>query len=69
MSRIVVDRQRCASTGGCEAVAPDVFEIADDGELVVHRPEPDEGDLPDVREAVRTCPTLALTLVDGPRPG
>jgi ferredoxin len=62
VSRIEVDRDRCASTGGCEAVAPDVFEMGDDGVLVVLRPEPDDGALPDVRTAVRTCPTRALTL-------
>jgi ferredoxin len=64
MSRIEVDRELCASTGGCEAVAPDVFEIGDDGVLIVRRPEPDERELPDVRAAVRACPTRALTLVD-----
>ena len=64
MSRIAVDRDLCASTGGCEAAAPDVFEIGDDGVLTVLRPEPGAGDLPDVRNAVRTCPTRALTLLD-----
>jgi len=66
VSRIEVDRDRCASTGGCEALAPDVFEIDDDGELVVLRPEPEPDDLPDVRNAVAGCPTLALRLVDRP---
>jgi ferredoxin len=64
VSRIRVDRDLCASTGGCEAAAPDVFEVGDDGVLVVLRPEPGEGDLPDVRNAVTACPTRALTLVD-----
>jgi ferredoxin len=62
VSRVEVDRDRCASTGGCEAAAPDVFEVGDDGVLVVLRPEPDDADLPDVRAAVRACPTRALTL-------
>ena len=62
MTRVEVDRDRCASTGGCEAAAPDVFVVGDDGVLVVVRPEPDDRDLPDVRAAVRTCPTRALTL-------
>ena len=64
MSRIAVDRDLCASTGGCEAAAPDVFEIGDGGVLTVLWPEPGAGDLPDVRNAVRTCPTRALTLLD-----
>jgi len=65
VTQIHVDRDLCASTGGCEALAPDVFEIGDDGALVVHRPEPDERDLPDVRAAVSACPTRALTLAEG----
>lgn len=65
MIRIEVDRDLCASTGGCEALAPDVFEIGDDGALVVLRPEPDERDLHDVRAAVAKCPTRALSLVEG----
>jgi ferredoxin len=65
VTRIVVDRDLCASTGGCEALAPDVFEIGDDGALVVHRSEPDGSDLPDVRAAVAACPTRALSLAEG----
>jgi ferredoxin len=63
--RVDVDRDLCASTGGCEALAPEVFEIGADGALVVHRPEPDERELPDVRDAVAQCPTRALSLVEG----
>jgi ferredoxin len=64
VTRVEVDRELCASTGGCEALAPDVFEVGDDGALVVHRPDPGEDDLPDVRDAVAQCPTRALTLID-----
>jgi ferredoxin len=45
-------------------MAPDVFEVGDDGELVVLTPEPAGADLPDVRNAVQACPTRALRLVD-----
>jgi ferredoxin len=62
--RIEVDRDLCASTGGCEALASDVFEIGDDGALLVLAPEPGPADLPDVRNAVEACPTRALRLVD-----
>jgi ferredoxin len=62
--RIEVDRGLCASTGGCEAAAPDVFEIGDDGALVVLRPEPGGHELPDVHRAVDLCPTRALRLAN-----
>jgi len=63
--RVEVDRDRCASTGGCEALAPRVFEIGEGGALAVLTPEPEEADLPDVRNAVAACPTRALSLVEG----
>ncbi len=62
MSRVQVDPELCVGSGGCEALAPDVFEVDDDGILVIHRPEPADDELPDVREAVRACPTQALSL-------
>jgi ferredoxin len=64
MPRIEVDRELCVSTGGCEAAAPDAFEIGDDGVLIVLEPEPGEGVLPDVRNAVQACPTRALSLIE-----
>ena len=62
--RVVVDRDRCVGSGACEALAPDVFEVDDDGVLVVHRESPDDGEQPDVRDAVNACPTRALSLAD-----
>ena len=64
MSRIDVDRDRCVGSGMCEALAPTVFEVDDDGVLAVLRPQPPEDDVPDVRTAVRACPTRALALAD-----
>ena len=64
MSRIEVDRDRCASTGGCEALAPEVFEIGDDGALVILQPEPPAELMSAVQEAIAGCPTRALRLAD-----
>jgi ferredoxin len=64
VSRVVVDRDRCVGSGSCEALAPSVFEVADDGVLALLRPEPADDELPDVRDAVQACPTRALTLAD-----
>jgi ferredoxin len=64
MSRVQVDRERCVGSGTCEALAPEVFEVDDDGVLVVHRPEPAADELPDVRDAVSACPTRALSLAE-----
>jgi ferredoxin len=64
MSRVEVDRERCVGSGACEALAPDVFEVDDDGVLVVHRPQPSDDELGDVEDAVQACPTRALSLVE-----
>lgn len=64
MTRIEVDRERCVGSGTCEMLAPDVFEVADDGIVAVLRPEPDGEDAEAAAEAVRACPTQALELAD-----
>jgi ferredoxin len=64
MSRIEVDRERCVGSGTCEALAPDVFEVDDEGVLVVHRSEPAGDELSDVEDAVQACPTRALSLAE-----
>jgi ferredoxin len=64
VTRIVVDRDRCVGSGTCEALAPAVFEVDDEGVLAVLRSEPGEDELPDVRDAVTACPTRALALAD-----
>ncbi|HEV7872077.1 MAG TPA: ferredoxin [Modestobacter sp.] len=60
MTRVVVDRERCMSSGVCEMQAPEVFELDDDGVLQVRRPR----DFSPVETAVRACPTGAFELVD-----
>jgi ferredoxin len=64
MTRVEVDRDRCVGSGTCEALAPAVFEVDDDGVLAVLRPEPGEDYLTDIRDAVTACPTRALALAD-----
>ena len=62
--RIVHDESKCASTGMCEAVAPDLFEVRDDGWLYVLNDSPGEERRADVEQAVAACPTDALSIED-----
>ena len=62
--RIVVDRDKCTGLGMCEGVAPDVFEVGDDGALVLHLAEVTDDRAAEMREAVEACPTEALSLRD-----
>lgn len=60
--KIVLDEARCTSLGMCESVAPDFFEVGENGELnllATRAPEEKRGL---VQEAVDACPTGALSL-------
>jgi ferredoxin len=68
--RIEVDRTRCAALGVCESIAPSVFEVnevSDDHTMVVREPDRSApaGELQeDVEDAVASCPTSALRLLE-----
>lgn len=61
--KIKVDRDKCTGLGICESLAPDVFEVNDDGDLELKTDTVPDGELEDVEEAVAGCPTEALRLV------
>jgi ferredoxin len=60
--RITVDRSRCATLGMCEEIAPDYFEVTDEGSmrLVVEDVSPADEDR--IYDAVSRCPMQALSL-------
>ena len=60
--RIEVDTSRCQGTGVCESIAPSYFEVREDGSMHVIRADVAPEDLDRVRDAVDSCPTLALRL-------
>jgi ferredoxin len=60
--RVSVDFDRCQSNAVCMGLAPDVFEVRDDDFLYILREEPDESRRGAVEEAVRMCPTQAISL-------
>jgi ferredoxin len=62
VTRLQVDRERCVGSGTCEALAPDLFEVGDDGVVHVLRAPSSDGDEAAVRDAVQACPTGALSL-------
>jgi len=63
--KVQVDFDKCASNGLCEALAPKVFYLDDDDFLQFHKQELDEADLEPVRRAVASCPTAAISIVEG----
>jgi ferredoxin len=63
--KVTVDRARCTGLGICEAMAPEVFEVDENGDLVLLTDVVDDAGLDDVRSAVEGCPTEALRLIEG----
>ena len=68
MQKVRVIKDACIGCGSCAAIAPDVFEIGDDGFAFV-KPEVDFENLKeelekDVMDALDGCPTSAIELVE-----
>jgi ferredoxin len=61
--KVEVDFTKCTGLGICESLAPDVFEVNDEGDLVLLRADITDDELQGVEEAVAGCPTEALRLV------
>ena len=61
--RIEVDFDRCESNAVCMGVAPEVFEVRDDGFLYVLQDEPPESLREACEQAAASCPTSAITVV------
>jgi ferredoxin len=62
--RIVVDYDKCTGLGMCEAEAPDLFEVQDDGSLTILNDTPTEQQRAEAEAAVESCPTEALSIVE-----
>jgi len=60
--KVRVDTTKCCGIGLCEATAPTVFEVGDDGQSHVINPEWSEDERPAVEQAVSDCPTGALSI-------
>ena len=64
MARLLADFKACQGYGNCITGAPDVYDIDDDGTVVLLKDEIAEQDRPRVEEAARSCPVDALSIED-----
>lgn len=62
--KVVVDFDLCASNAVCMSIAPEVFEVRDDGCLYLLNEEPGEELRAKVEAAVTACPTQAIWIAD-----
>ena len=60
--KITVDYQACEANGLCVGIAPDIFQLDDDDNLHVTELPGKEAK---VRQAVRSCPKMALSIDEG----
>ena len=60
--QIVCELEKCTGLGLCESIAPNFFEVQDDGSLIVLRETFEESERSLLQEAVASCPTEALAL-------
>ncbi|PRC44730.1 ferredoxin [Mycobacterium sp. ITM-2017-0098] len=64
MTRVSADRELCIQAGNCVMVASEVFDQDDDGIVAILREDVTGDELDHAREAVRLCPSSALSLED-----
>ena len=62
MIKVVVDRDLCQDHGQCVFAAPQVFELDEEGTLVVLQEEVGEDLRDNVEEAADVCPVQAITI-------
>jgi len=60
--KVVVDYDACQSNAVCMGLMPDVFEVRDDGFMYVLKETLPEDQRARLEEAVRSCPTQALSI-------
>lgn len=62
--RVSVNFDLCESNALCAALAPDVFEVRDDGFLYILDENPPESVRAAVEEAAQCCPKMAISIED-----
>ena len=62
--KVKVNKDQCIGCGACAALAPNVFEIDDDGLSTVITEEVQEDDEESAKDAVDSCPTSAIEKVE-----
>jgi ferredoxin len=60
--RITIDTDKCTGHGVCESLAPEIFEVGDEGIVHLLTESLTENMRSSLEEAVAECPTQALSL-------
>ncbi|MEV6903365.1 ferredoxin [Amycolatopsis sp. NPDC051372] len=65
MAKLTADTDLCQGYGNCLTTADDVYDIDDDGKVVLLTETIPEADRARVEAAALSCPVKALGVVDG----
>lgn len=60
--RVTIDSARCAGIGMCEGLAPDLFEVGDDGRAHLLDDLVDASRFTELEEVATACPTRSVTV-------
>ena len=61
MPKIKIDKEKCIGCGTCAVIAPDHFEIGEDGKAQAKK-EAEENEMEAIKSAVDGCPVQAISL-------
>jgi ferredoxin len=62
--KVVIDWELCQGHANCTGDAPEVFQLDDDGKLLLLQEFPDPALRPGVEDAVKYCPSRAISIQD-----
>ncbi len=59
--KVKVNKEKCIGCGSCVAIAPEIFELNEEGKSVVKK-QPSKEEESKVKEAIELCPTKAIEI-------
>ncbi len=65
MASLVIDHEKCLSSGQCAYMQPELFESDDKGAPVILVASPQGELIAKAQDAIAMCPSQAISLVEG----
>ena len=64
MAKVHVERSTCQGYGNCVSACPDIFDLDDEGVVVLDAGAAESASLDDLRRAAYDCPTSSITVFE-----
>lgn len=62
MAKVTIDQEACIGCGACTAVAPEIFELGEDGKARVKKEKLNAKELKQAQEGAEVCPVQAIKI-------